>query len=70
MRIFPCIPQDWNGFTAVYRHLETFYDIEVSRDVAAKSPLRVMLDGVEHRDGSIILQNDGAKHEVAVILPG
>ena len=70
LRICPCIPQDWSGFTAVYRHLETFYDIEVSRDVAAKSPLRVMLDGVEQRDGSIILQNDGARHPVTVILPG
>jgi len=70
LRICPCIPPGWSGFTAVYRHLETFYDIEVTRDDTATSPLRVLLDGVEQRGGLIMLQNDAARHPVTVILPG
>jgi len=70
LRICPCIPPGWSSFTAVYRHLETFYDVEVSRDVTATSPLRVLLDGTEQRDGSIILRNDAARHPVTVILSG
>ena len=68
LRIVPCIPRDWPGFTVTYRHGETVYEIGVVQAAAATSSIRVLLDGQECPEQIIPLTSDGATHEVAVQL--
>jgi cellobiose phosphorylase len=69
LRMAPCIPRSWNGFTVIYRHRETPYEIVVVR-AAAAAPLRLLLDGQEQADSSIALVNDGLPHVVNLSLAG
>jgi cellobiose phosphorylase len=68
MRIAPCIPRGWSGFTVTYRHRETSYEIAVVQTLAESASLRILLDGEEQPDQTIALANDGITHVVSVSL--
>jgi cellobiose phosphorylase len=70
LRLAPCLPGEWTGFTVRYRYRGTTYEI-----VAQQSPpgavtgipsVAVTLDGVAQSDGSIPLVDDGRVHRVQV----
>ncbi|MFI5227719.1 MAG: GH36-type glycosyl hydrolase domain-containing protein [Gemmatimonadales bacterium] len=69
LRIDPCIPASWPGFSLEYRYGVTTYVIDVrnaggvSRGVTA-----LTVDGAVPLDGSIDLVDDGARHLVAITL--
>jgi cyclic beta-1,2-glucan synthetase len=69
LRLDPCIPPDWPGFTLEYRHGATMYAIDVqnperiSRGVAALS-----VDGKSSPSGWIDLRDDAARHIVSIVL--
>ena len=67
LRIAPCIPQGWNGFTITYLHGNTTYRIRVENpDGVNQNVQQVTLDGKSLLDGAIPLGNDGAQHDVRV----
>jgi N,N'-diacetylchitobiose phosphorylase len=69
IRLKPCIPLDWTGFSLRYRRVDgTVYDIEVARGDWAG-----MMDGraLKVSDGAVIvpLLADGATHAVRLTIP-
>jgi len=68
LRIAPCIPRSWSGFTIAYRHHETSYEIAVVQTPAESASLRILLDGEEQLDQTIALANDGIAHVISVSL--
>ena len=63
LRVVPCIPADWPGYTIRYRHGDTSYSIRVHQTGAAP---RMTIDGIEQADLVIPLRDDGAGHIVEV----
>ena len=69
LRITPCIPQKWGGYTMTYRHDNTTYRIRVENpDGVNQSVQQVTLDGKSLPDGTIPLGDDGAQHDVRVYM--
>jgi cellobiose phosphorylase len=66
LRIVPCIPSSWTGFTVIYRHRETPYEIVVTQTLAENASLQLLLDGEEQPDQTIALANDGIARVVRV----
>jgi cellobiose phosphorylase len=66
LRIVPCIPSSWTGFTVIYRHRETPYEIVVTQTLAESASLQLLLDGEEQPDQTIALANDGIARVVRV----
>jgi cyclic beta-1,2-glucan synthetase len=70
LRLAPCLPRDWPGFSIRYRYRETTYHITVTQtraDAALQSGVtRVTVDGVEHDDQAIALLDDHREHRVEV----
>ncbi|MFN2327181.1 MAG: GH36-type glycosyl hydrolase domain-containing protein, partial [Gemmatimonadales bacterium] len=68
LRLAPCLPEGWEGFTLHYRFGETVYHITVRQAPAGQGAVRVSLDGVEQDDRSIPLVDDRKDHwaEVSV----
>ena len=66
LRIAPCLPADWKGFTLHYRYRETVYHIIVRQTTAGNVGMSVALDGVERPDKLIPLVNDRQEHSVEV----
>jgi len=69
LRIAPCIPADWPGYTMRYRYRGTTFEITVeqSPDTATGAPaVSVALDGVPQRGDSVPLVDDGQTHHVRV----
>jgi cellobiose phosphorylase len=67
LRIVPCIPRSWDGFTVTYRYRETSYEIVVQTTQATASS-RMLLDGEECEGQTIPLANDGIIHAVNLTL--
>ena len=67
LRIEPCIPADWPGYSMRYRFGETVYRIEVTQtsDIGVANSVRV--DGVAQGDGVVRLVDDGGEHVVEVV---
>ena len=69
LRIRPCLPDAWPGFSITYRYGRSTYDIAVQRSsaglVAAHS---IVLDGVSLAGDEIPLIDDGRTHTVHVSL--
>jgi len=70
LRIEPCLPTDWDGFTLHYRYRETPYRISVSQ-VRALAGSRtgvpqLTLDGVELEGSAMTLVNDQQEHLVEI----
>ncbi|MEO6927956.1 MAG: cyclic beta 1-2 glucan synthetase, partial [Casimicrobiaceae bacterium] len=66
LRIAPCIPATWEGFTVDYRHRQTLYRIEVVQSTGASEAVEVHVDGVLQDDACVPLADDGIAHRVGV----
>jgi cellobiose phosphorylase len=74
LRVTPCLPADWTGFSMRYRYRGTQYDIVVRQTPpGADTGLRrttVTVDDVVQSDGSIRLADDGQVHQVRIDVNG
>lgn len=69
LRISPCIPKDWDRFAITYRHKTATYSIVVENPSHIScGKTAVQLDGVQLKDDSIPLVDDGRVHNVKVII--
>jgi cellobiose phosphorylase len=66
LRIVPCLPADWSGFTVHYRFRETVYHIDVHQTPHATGDQRVSLDGNDQSGMAFPLVDDRVEHHVAV----
>jgi len=70
LRLAPCLPGEWTGFTVRYRYRGTTYEIAAQQSppgaVTGIPSVAVTLDGVAQSDGSIPLVDDGRVHRVQV----
>ena len=66
LRVAPCLPADWKGFTLHYRYRETVYHIRVLQTCAGNGEMSVTVDGVERPDKVIPLVDDHQEHTVEV----
>jgi cellobiose phosphorylase len=69
LRVAPCLPADWTGFTVHYRYRETVYHIAVLQTSGEHGEMGVTVDGVEQDDKAIRLVDDSREHEVKVRIP-
>ncbi|HUH98771.1 MAG TPA: glucoamylase family protein [Anaerolineales bacterium] len=69
LKIDPCIPRDWPGYKVTYRFGATRYLISVENPEGVNRGVeRVRLDGKTLTDNRVPLSQDGAQHEVQVLL--
>ena len=68
LRVKPCMPAGWTGYTLRYRHQQTLYVIAVNRVGADQGCADVMLDGVRQEVGGIKLLNDFGVHSVVIAV--
>ncbi|PTL37043.1 cyclic beta 1-2 glucan synthetase [Candidatus Methylomirabilis limnetica] len=68
LRIAPCLPADWKGFTVRYRYRETVYHIAVLQTLGGNGETSVTVDGVEQHDQAIPLVDDRQEHSVEVSI--
>ena len=64
LRLDPCVPDEWNSYSANYRYLETNYHI---RYISAKNEdevRRLIIDGIEQKNNMINLVNDLGEHRI------
>ena len=66
LRVAPCLPADWKGFTLHYRYRETVYHITVLQTREGNGEMSVTVDGVERHDKVIPLVDDRQEHSVEV----
>jgi cyclic beta-1,2-glucan synthetase len=69
--IDPCVPRAWPGFTAVFRHGASHYDIVVNNPRGVSRGVSgVVVDGraLEAGGHAVQLVDDGARHGVTVTL--
>jgi cyclic beta-1,2-glucan synthetase len=67
----PCIPKRWTDYSAVYRHGSSAYRIAVENPRGVNRGVeRVELDGTVLEGHEVPLVDDGADHEVRVVLLG
>jgi cellobiose phosphorylase len=66
LRIKPCLPAGWSGFTAHYRYLETAYRIVVHQTPHSVGDQRITVDGQAGAMLTVPLVNDGVEHHVEV----
>jgi cyclic beta-1,2-glucan synthetase len=71
LSIDPCVPRAWPGFTAVFRHGASRYDIVVNNPHAVGRGVSGMVvdgKGLEAGEYSVQLVDDGERHSVTVTL--
>ncbi|MGH9314634.1 MAG: GH36-type glycosyl hydrolase domain-containing protein, partial [Vicinamibacterales bacterium] len=69
LRINPCIPRAWKGYTAVVRTDGAEYRVSVENlDGVCRGVTQIEVDGRRHAVGPISLMADGRPHEVRVVL--
>ena len=68
LRMAPCLPADWRGFTVRYRYRETVYVITVTQQVEGQGETKVTVDGVEQLKPAIPLVDDRREHAIEVRL--
>jgi cellobiose phosphorylase len=70
LRIAPCIPAEWPGYTMRYRYRGTMYEITVEQSppdtATGAQAVSVSLDGVPQRGDLVPLADDGQSHRVRV----
>ena len=65
----PCIPSDWDGFEVTRRFRNATYVISVKNpNGVCKGVAKMVVDGVEREGNLIPLFEDGASHQVEVVL--
>ncbi|MEP7056883.1 MAG: cyclic beta 1-2 glucan synthetase, partial [Caldimonas sp.] len=67
LKLAPCLPADWPGYTLTYRYRETAYEIEVVQSGAG--PIEVRVDDIAQPEPSVPLVDDAQTHRVEVRLP-
>ena len=70
LRVEPCLPTAWGGFTMNYRFGATTYRIEVVVQAGSAHPAAMTVDGQLEPDGCITLRDDGIEHHAQLLLPG
>ena len=69
LRIQPSIPSDWPGYTIEYRYGKTIYEIRVKNPQNVSSGVaHIILDREKLAENTIPLVDDGASHEVMIVL--
>ena len=69
LRIDPCIPSAWDGFSATRRFREHLYHITVNNpDHVCRGVTRMKIDGNEITGNLIPVDMPGAEHQVEVWL--
>lgn len=69
LTIDPCVSQEWNDYTIQYKHISTLYKIEVfNPDGVNKGVLKIFVDGNIIEGDVISLVDDGATHDVVVMM--
>jgi cyclic beta-1,2-glucan synthetase len=71
LRLDPCIPKAWPGFSIVFRHRTSVYEIEVENPTGvSRGILRADLDGVALPQGEcrVPLADDGVTHHLRLVL--
>ncbi len=67
--IDPCIPRGWRDYEITYRHKSARYHIRVENPQGlSRGVVLVEVDGAAQTSGKIPLADDGASHEVRVVL--
>ena len=66
LRIAPCLPADWKGFTVHYRFRETVYHIAVHQTPRGTGDERVSVDGRDEAGRAVPLVDDRLEHWVEV----
>jgi len=70
LRIAPCLPAEWTGFTMRYRYRGTTYEIVVQQAPPGAGTgipaITITLDGVAQGGGSVPLSDDGDVHRIRV----
>lgn len=66
LRVSPCLPEGWAGFTLHYRYHGSVYHLEVLRSPEGGDGVRLRVDGADQEGNSILLVDDGAEHRVEV----
>jgi cellobiose phosphorylase len=54
LRIDPCLPSDWAGFTATRRFRGATYEITVRKPVGGRGRVKSLVVDGEHVDGTLI----------------
>ena len=72
LRLTPCMPPGWNGFSLRYRYRETSYDIAVRQTETEEDDrggaASLTVDGVVQDDDFILLVDDRQQHRVEVLV--
>ncbi len=70
LRVDPCIPKSWPGFTATRKYRGDTYKINVTNpNGVSKGIAKLVVDGVEvDAKGAIPFKGDGAEHSVEITL--
>ncbi|MGE5633264.1 MAG: GH36-type glycosyl hydrolase domain-containing protein [Caulobacteraceae bacterium] len=67
--INPCIPREWKDFYINYNYKSTIYNIAVSNpNKVTKGVSQLKFDGKALQDNEILLVDDGAEHNIEVIM--
>ncbi|MDB4917521.1 MAG: hypothetical protein JWM95_5165, partial [Gemmatimonadetes bacterium] len=69
LTLSPCIPPSWKQFGIDYRHGATMYNIRVENPEGVSTGIvAVAIDGTVLDDGVIPLADDGATHQVTLVM--
>jgi len=64
LRIEPCLPAAWEGFTVHYRYRETVYHIAVHQTPHTAGERRLSIDGHDEAGMAVPLVDDRREHRV------
>jgi cellobiose phosphorylase len=66
LRIAPCVPARWDGYSVTYRHGAATYVIQLRRAGPGETA-SLILDGRSVEGDSIPLADDGLEHQAACV---
>ena len=66
LRIKPCLPHNWPGYSLEYQFQQTRYHIKVTQSL--EQPSAIWLDGVAQQGDTFALVDDQQEHEVEVVV--
>ncbi len=64
--VSPCLPEGWKSFNLHYRYRETFFHIKIVVTGNGRNIIKVISDGVEQENKTIILVDDRREHSAEV----
>ncbi len=64
VRLDPCIPREWSGFTIDYRFKETNYQISVIQSKEISPGTKLFVDEMEQENGMLTLVDDHIDHRI------